>query len=121
MTEISTDTQSSQDEHLGRLLAEGRLNFVDTLSSIVQFTSWSILSQLLTNVNGVCPSVGQVVERVLNSVCRVSNDQDVDTVYKLSTNRLATVPPSRSMSLVSELEQISPITKSRSSPEIPNI
>ena len=47
--------------------------------------------------------------------------RDVDAVYKLSTNRLATVPPSRLMSLVSELEQISPITKSRSSPEIPNI
>lgn len=62
-------------------------------------------------------SVGQAVEGV-SILCMPS---DVDTAYKLSTNRLVTVPPHRSLSLVSELEQISPITESRSSPEIPNI
>lgn len=86
--------------------------------------SWCILAQLLTECQ---LSVDWVSVKLLReckpSVCQVNWMTKMLTmsIYQLSTKTLATVPPSRSISLVSELEQISPNTKSSSSSEISNI
>lgn len=70
-------------------------------------------------------SIGEVVEGVqtkcLPSTVNWMTKMLTMSIYQLSTKTLATVPPSRSISLVSELEQISPNTKSSSSSEISNI
>lgn len=70
-------------------------------------------------------SIGEVVEGVqtkcLPSTVNWMTKMLTMSIYQLSTNTLATVPPSRSISLVSELEQIFPNTKSSSSSEISNI
>jgi len=101
--------------------------------------SWMILGQLLTDcqssvdraltkLSQECQSnVSQVLIKMLIEKTTQRNHKAtlcffLNIHYNSSTNNtLDTVPPSRSMSLVSELEQISSNAKSSSSSEISNI